>query len=130
MRRFAKRAAMLAALALAVSGCAQQATEGAQLAPGEKLKITRQVWSDYEQYVKEGEGLGPDRHGAFGVAIIGDVGTVGLSQYYYCPRMYDYCGRLGSNAVSDVLDVCRRENVDCLIFARNEEIQVPYEIID
>jgi hypothetical protein len=36
----------------------------------------------------------------------------------------------GKNAVSDILDLCRRENVDCLIFARNEDIQVPYEIID
>jgi len=72
----------------------------------------------------------PIGNGAFGVAIIGDVGTVGVSQYYYCPRMYDSCGRLGSNAVSDVLDVCRRENVECLIFARNDDIVVPYEIID
>lgn len=130
MRKFARQAAVLAALALAVSGCAQQGTEGAKLAPGEKLKITREVWSDYEQYMQQGRGLGPDRNGAFGVAIIGDVGAAGLSKYYYCPRMYDYCGRLGSNAVSDVLDVCRRENVECLIFARNEDIQVPYEIID
>ena len=44
--------------------------------------------------------------------------------------MYDYCGQPGSNAVSDILDECRRENVECLIFARNDEIQVPYEIID
>jgi len=44
--------------------------------------------------------------------------------------MYDGCGRLGSNAVSDVLDVCRRENVECLIFARNDDIVVPYEIVD
>ena len=130
MRRFARQAAILAALALAVSGCAQQGTEGAKLAPGEKLKITKEVWSDYEQYVQQGRGLGPDRNGAFGVAIVGDVGAAGVSKYYYCPRMYDGCGRLGSNAVSDVLDVCRRENVECLIFARNDDIVVPYEIID
>ena len=130
MRKFARQAAILAALALAIYGCAQQGTEGAKLAEGEKLKITREVWSDYEDYLKRGQGLGPDRNGAFGVALVGDVGAVGLSTYYYCPRMYDYCGRLGSNAVSDVLDECRRENVECLIFARNDDILVPYEIID
>jgi hypothetical protein len=129
MRKFARPAAVLAVLALAVSGCAQQATEGAQLAPGETLKITQEVWTEYQDYVKEGRGLGPDRQGAFGVAVVGDVGVAGLPGYYYCPRQYDGC-RPGKNAVSDILDLCRRENVDCLIFARNEEIQVPYEIVD
>ena len=129
MRKLARQAAILAALALAVSGCAQQGTDGATLAPGETLKITKEVWSDYEQYVQRGRGLSSDRSGAFGVAIIGDVGTVGLSTYYYCPRQYDGC-RPGKNAVSDILDECRREDVECLIFARNEDILVPYEIID
>jgi hypothetical protein len=129
MRKFARQAAILAALALAVSGCAQQGTEGAKLAPGEKLKITQEVWTEYQDYVKYGQGLGPDRQGAFGVAIIGEVGVQGLPGYYYCPRMYDGC-RPGKNAVSDILDLCRREKVECLIFARNEDIQVPYEIID
>ncbi len=129
MRKFARYAAVLAVLALAVSGCAQQATEGAKLAPGEKLKITQDVWTDYQDYVKHGRGLGPDRQGAFGVAIISEVGVQGIPGYYYCPRQYDGC-RPGRNAVSDILDLCRRENVECLIFARNEEIQVPYEIVD
>lgn len=129
MRKFARQAAILTALALAVSGCAQQGTEGAKLAEGEKLKITQEVWTEYQDYVKYGQGLGPDRQGAFGVAIIGDVGVQGLPGYYYCPRMYDGC-RPGKNAVSDILDLCRREKVECLIFARNEDIQVPYEIID
>ena len=129
MRKFARQAAILTALALAVSGCAQQGTEGAKLAEVEKLKITQEVSTEYQDYVKYGQGLGPDRQGAFGVAIIGDVGVQGLPGYYYCPRMYDGC-RPGKNAVSDILDLCRREKVECLIFARNEDIQVPYEIID
>lgn len=130
MRKLTVRSAILAALALAVSGCAQQGTEGAKLAPGEKLKITQEVWRDYQDYVKRGRGLSSDRQGAFGVAIIGDVGAVGLSAYYYCPRQYDGCGPGGPNAVTDILNECRQENVECLIFARNEDIQVPYEIID
>jgi hypothetical protein len=130
MRKFARPAATLAAVALAVSGCAQQGTEGAKLAKGEKLKITQEVWGDYQDYVKRGRGLSPDRQGAFGVAIIGDVGAAGLSTYYYCPRQYDACRPGGPNAITDILDACRREKVECLIFARNEEILVPYEIID
>ena len=49
---------------------------------------------------------------------------------YYCPRQYDACRPGGPNAISDILGQCRRENVECLIFARNENIQVPYEIED
>ena len=43
MRKFARQAAILAALAFVVSGCAQQATEETKLAPGETLKITQKV---------------------------------------------------------------------------------------
>jgi hypothetical protein len=130
MRQFAKRVVIPAALALVLFGCAQQGTEGAQLAAGEKLQITQDVWNEYQDYVKHGRGLGPDRQGAFGVAIVGDVGVAGLSTYRYCPRMYDGCRPGGGNATSKILDACRRENVECIIFAHNEDIEVPYEIVD
>jgi hypothetical protein len=64
------------------------------------------------------------------VSCYGGVGRVGLSTYYYCPRDFDGCRPGGPNAVSDSLGACRQENVECLIFARNEDIQVPDEIID
>jgi hypothetical protein len=130
MRQFARRAAIPAVLALVLSGCAQDRTEGVSLAAGEKLQITQEVWADYQEYLKQGRGLGPDRQGAFGVALVGDVGEVGLYSYRYCPRMYDGCRPGGNNSISKILDTCRRENVECVIFARNEDIQVPYEIID
>jgi len=120
-------AAIVAVLVLGIFGCAQQGTEGAKLKDGEKLVITKEVWADYEKYVQAGRGLGPDRQGAFGVAIVGELGVGSLYQYYYCPRQYDGC-RPGKTAVGAVLDECRRENLECLIFARNEDIQVPYEI--
>src|ERR1051325_1451890 len=127
MRQLARGAAILAVSALAIVGCAQQGTEGAKLKDGEKLTITKKVWADYQDYIKAGRGLGPDRQGAFGVAIVGELGVGSLYQYYYCPRQYDAC-RPGRTAITDVLDECRRENLECLIFARNEDIQVPYEI--
>lgn len=130
MKRTGKRAAVAAALALALASCAQQGTEGAKLAAGEKLRITQQVWSDYQEYVRAGRGLGPDRQGAFAVALIGRIGVAGLYTYRYCPRAYDACRPGGPNAISEILGACRRENVECLIFARNEDIQVPYEIVD
>ena len=129
MTSLAKLAAVLAASAFAIIGCSQQGTEGAKLAAGQKLQITQKVWTEYQEYLVQGRGLGPDRHGAFGVAIIGNLGVAGLYNYYYCPRQYDAC-RPGKTAVSDVLDACRTENVECVIFARNEDIQVPYEIVE
>jgi hypothetical protein len=93
MRKFARRAAILAAWALATFGCAKP--DGAKLPAGGKLQITEQVWSDYHDYLKRGRGLGPDRRGVFGVAIIGDVGMAGLATCYYCPRMYEVCGPAG-----------------------------------
>jgi hypothetical protein len=123
------RVAAAVALAVLVQACAPGGTDGAKLAPGEKLQITQEVWDDYQQYVRRGTELGPDRNGAFGVAIIGDVGVAGLSTYTYCPRDYDGCRPGGTNALTDVLDYCRRENVECIIFARNDSILVPYEIV-
>ena len=121
----------LAALVLVavVQGCAPQGTAGAVLAPGEKLQITQKVWDEYQDYVKRGAELGPDRNGAFGVAIVGDVGVEGLWTYTYCPREYSSCGMRGNNALTEVLDACRKEGVECIILARNDEINVPYEIV-
>jgi len=124
-----KLAAVLAVSTLAIVGCSQQGTEGAKLAAGQKLQITKKVWSQYQEYVEKGRGLGPDRHGAFGVAVVGGLGVASLYNFYYCPRQYDAC-RPGKTAVGDVLDACRTENVECVIFARNEDIQVPYEIVE
>ncbi|HET6157180.1 MAG TPA: hypothetical protein VFE34_02455 [Dongiaceae bacterium] len=130
MRKLFQRAAILAVSALAIIGCAQQATEGAKLPSGHKLQITQKVWGEYQEYVKHGRELGPKRQGAFGVAVAGEMGLVGLPSYVYCPRTYDGCWPGGTNPTTDILAACRRENVDCIIFARNEDIQVPYEIID
>jgi hypothetical protein len=78
MKLRAKQAAILAAIVLAVVGCAQQGTEGAKLKDGEKLQITQKVWTDYQEYLQKGQGLGPDRQGAFGVAVVGGMGVVGV----------------------------------------------------
>ena len=120
------------ALALVICGCAQtMATEGAQLAPGEKLLITQKVWDDYQEYITKGRSLSAKkRSGAFGVAVVGGMGVGSLYSYRHCPRDYDNCIVRGPNEIDDVLGSCRTEGLDCLIFARDETIQVPYEIVD
>jgi hypothetical protein len=126
------RAGAVLALALMVAGCAQTtATEGVHLAPGEKIQITQKVWDDYQEYVARGRGLSAKkRSGAFGVALVGGRGVGSLYSYRHCPRDYDNCIVRGPNEVDDVLNACRTEGLDCLIFARDESILVPYEIVD
>lgn len=109
-----------AVLGLAV-GCAPQIGK-AQLAEGESLKITKQVWDGYNQYSRA---LGSHKEGAFAVAVYDDVG-VGYF-YNYCPRKYDRCfGAIASDAVKR----CEERGTGCLIFAQNGNIVVPYEVID
>jgi len=123
----------IAALAVAIvlGGCAQTATEGTKLASGEKLKITHKAWSEYQEYLKRGEALGSKKSGAFAVVMYGGTGVTGGGSWFYCPRDYDGCRTQGGeNATQKILDTCRRENYDCIIFARNDSIQVPYEIIN
>jgi hypothetical protein len=117
---------------LVLSGCSgPTTTEGLHLAPGEKLPITREVWDKYQVYLARGAELGPKkRSGAFGVVVIGGAGLAGLYAYRYCPRDYDNCIAQGPNEIDDVLGACRAEGLECLIFAKDDHIQVPYEIIN
>ena len=117
--------AVAAVAALAIPGCAQEGLR----ARNWSLQIGSEVWADYQAYVQHGGGLGPDRQGAFAVVVAGSLGLAGFYSYRYCPRQYDGCRPGGPTAISDVLDTCRTENLDCLIFARNEDIQVLYEIV-
>lgn len=120
-------------LAAAIAACAQvTATEGVSLKPGEKLPITQDVWKKYQDYLAKGQELGHKRrHGAFGVALVGGVGVASTYSYRYCPRDYDNCvDKGGPTYIDDILNSCRQENVDCIIFARDDDILVPYEIID
>lgn len=127
------RAGRTVGLLLALAACSgPMATEGVTLAPGEKLPITQEAWDKYQEYLKRGAELGHKRrHGAFGIAMVGGVGVTGLYSYRYCPRDYDNCvDKGGPTYIDDILDTCERENVDCIIFARDDSILVPYEIID
>ena len=119
------------AFASILAGCVHSGTEGVELAHGHTLRITPEVWRQYQDYLTRGRGLGPDRTGVFAVAVMNQAGVAGLGTWLYCPRMYDGCRPIGGqNPVSKVLDACRREKVECIIFARNEDIQVSYAIED
>ena len=63
MLKFAGRAAILAALTVVLFGCVQQGTEGTKLAAGQKLLIAKEVWADYQEYLRRGRSLGDSEIG-------------------------------------------------------------------
>ena len=102
-----------------------------KLPAGKKLKVTQQDWSGYQDDLERGDRPGHKKSGAFAVVLHQGVGVTGGGSWFYCPRDYDGCRTQGGEiATESVLNVCRREGLDCMIFARNSDIQVPYELVD
>jgi hypothetical protein len=104
----------LAALPL-LAGCLPQAAR-IELAPNEKLLISRAVWDNfllYQQMMRA--------DGAFVVNETGDG-----SGYVMCP----YWSCQNSNYARRAIDLCEQNGVKCVVFARGLEILVDYEIVD
>lgn len=111
-----QRAGRLAHLAglLFLAACGPQAAR-IELAPNEKLLITRAVWENFLVY------KGKSWSGAFVVTESGNG-----SGYVMCPglncRPYNY--------VRLAIDQCEEAGVKCVLFAKDWEIVVDYEIVD
>ena len=89
------------------------------------MKVTRKVWSYYQEYLAT---LGGSTPGVFLVAMDGDVARG--ARYMYCPVQYDRCSAKGGGPVNETNRMCIKDHLTCVLFARNSQIQVPYEIID
>jgi hypothetical protein len=117
MKRLAS-ACLIATIAGLLAGCPSQ--EGRiTLAPGEKFRISREAYDTFQnEYLRE---VGSTNRGAFAVGEHG-FGTA----YSWCP---------GTNCVGgasysyDAIRLCEESGIKCVIFARDDEIVVPYEII-
>ena len=133
---------ILIASVLVLSGCstiegwfgddkpAAKSSEAAATAPapsGEKLAISKATWAAFENYkywltpIAWNRPLG---QGYFAVAQ--DGRSWGLTG---CPVRECI---VGSPISQDAIDIChtRSGGVPCAIFARNQDIIVPYEILD
>lgn len=93
--------------------------------PGKTLKITKQVWSYYQDYLGT---LGGSMPGVFLVAMDGDVGRG--ARYMFCPPEFDRCSAKGGGAINETNRMCKKDQLTCVLFARDSHIVVPYEIID
>ncbi len=124
MARLGKSLLALAAAAIFVTACAS-APADLRYPPGKTLKVTRKVWSYYQEYLAT---LGGSTPGVFLVAMDGDVARG--ARYMYCPVQYDRCSAKGGGPVNETNRMCIKDHLTCVLFARNSQIQVPYEIID
>lgn len=123
MRFFRRSAAVVAVLGavLALAACA--GPDSLSYPTGKTLRITPTVWGYYQEFL--GTQGGVRKNGVFLVALQNDVG-VG-ARYSYCPSSADYCTQGGLNVA---LDLCKKDRLDCVLFARGPKIVVPYEIVD
>jgi hypothetical protein len=114
--------AVLMAAAVVVSACAGTPSD-LQYPAGKSLKITKEIWSHYQEYLGT---LRPQHSGVFVVLLVDDVGI--SSSYSYCPPDADRC--VIGDAVNLAKQPCIENNVKCVLFARDQAILVPYEIVD
>lgn len=103
----------LAALGAALGSCAQPGGAGSS---GQVVRISQQVWTYYEEYV------GRERPLYFAVSIDGNYAA---SNYCAHQRCVDELGAGRQDALARCEDLSKQ---DCMIFAHDGRIQIPYEI--
>lgn len=110
---------IVALLVLALSACAGSNSEFAK-GSGKTLAIDKGAWAAYQEYL----GLvGNTRPGAFVVSVDGYS-----SAWTWCS---DIQCRTTSGYANEALANCRRSfAMDCVVFARNSEIVVNYEVVE
>lgn len=108
--------ALGAGLSLLLAACQPQVGR-AVLGPDEKLLITKSVWANYEEFLRI-------RGSAAGVFVVTESGTG--STYVYCPEVQCMAGSYTQQAI----ELCEKAGVKCVVFARGDDIVVPYEIVD
>lgn len=110
------RKAAIAVVALAsLMACLPQAAR-IELAPNEKLLISRAVWDDFLTY--------QEKMRADGAFVVSEDGNG--SGYVICP----YWSCQNSNYARRAIDLCERNGVRCVVFAEGRDIIVDYEIVE
>jgi hypothetical protein len=87
------------------------------------LRITQEVWSQFQDYLAKREGLRQD--GAFLVVRSDNIGVD--SSYSFCPPGLAVCSY---EAIKAAGKGCRENRLDCVLFALSDKIIVAYEIVD
>lgn len=106
-----------AGLSLLLVACQPQ--EGrVHLQADEKFVISRGTWDYYQKYLQDIAGGG---RGAFAVSEDGYYAT-----YHYCPMAQGCYYHI--NYSNEAVKSCQSKGYKCIVFAKDDEVVVPYEI--
>lgn len=101
---------------LLLAACAPNASK---LAPGQKIGVVPGVMEGYQEFIQaKSSGSG----GAFAVSMSGN-----RYAYFYCPAQRCVGGR--SAAAPRAIQACEKTGESCVLFATDEGIIVPYEVV-
>jgi hypothetical protein len=109
------RAFVAIAMAIGILACANPAA-------AETIKLHKQIWADYQSYLKA---IGSTRPGVYAVA---ENGMAGAS--WVCPGTR--CSDMGRSSI-EVKQECQKltdPGVKCVLFAVRDDIRVEYEIVE
>jgi hypothetical protein len=111
----------LAALLCAGLLAACQPQEGRiTLKPDEKFIISRETWDYYQTYLQL---IGSTSRGAFAVAEDGYYAT-----FHYCPTTHGCYYTI--NYSMEAIKSCQSKGYKCIVFAKDDDIVVPYAIAE
>lgn len=109
-----------AVLPLALLAACQPQEGRINLQPDEKFVISRGTWEYFETYLQT---IGATNRGAFAVSEDGYYAT-----YYYCATAQGCFTNI--NYSNEAIKSCQSKGYKCIVFAKNDEVIVPYSIAD
>jgi hypothetical protein len=110
--------ALWLSISLCVLTACQPQAGRVNLQSDEKLVISKSTWDYFQQYLQTVDG---GNRGAFVVSDDGYYAT-----YSYCP-VVSGCFR-DINYSAEALENCTSEGYKCVVFAKNDDIVVDYEV--
>ena len=115
-----KRIAFVATLAATMLAACQPQEGRVNLQPDEKLVISRGTWDYYQEYLKD---VAKGGRGAF---VVSEDGY--YANYSYCPLAQGCYYSINYSA--EAIKSCQSKGQKCVVFAKDNEIVVPYEVAD
>ncbi|MBL8707940.1 MAG: hypothetical protein JNL25_01990 [Rhodospirillaceae bacterium] len=102
-----------------LAACQPQAGR-VDLQSDEKLVLSQGTWDYFQEYLQT---IGGGKRGAF---VVSDDGY--FATYFYCPVTSGCYSNINYSA--DALKACTSEGYQCVLFAKNDDIVVEYEVAD
>jgi hypothetical protein len=121
---FFKAAGIVLMVVTLLTACASGPSH-LNLPAGTTLSVTKHAWGHYQKYLAN---LGGDDSGAFLFAVRDNVAVAGV--YSYCPKSADRCVMTEGGSINQANNLCKENQLKCVLFARSRQIVVNYKLVD